>query len=545
MKRTLKIIMALSLALCLILPCLIITAQGDGRIVVTIKNEAQKTFSGISINLCQIAAADAEGSFVFTDNFTDAGFNLPQRTDTETAEEAEALYEYIAANKISYTTIKTGSNGKSVFASLEDGIYLVFGNSGESVTFDPYLVFMPMYEDGVFVYDVESTPKLMEDSGGGGGGSDYSVSVTKIWDDDSNSANLRPSSVVVTLYRDGIAYKRVWLRESNGWKYTFTNLPEGSEYTVKEEDVEPYTPSYSGDAETGYVITNTYRKEEPTDESSDAPTEKPTNPGDEPTEPKEEPTEVPTETEEYGHVTVTKQWDDNGKNRPTYVTVQLIENGEVVQTAVLSEENGWTYTFTNLPMTNTYTVKEIRPTGYSVSYSGNASVGIVVTNKKKSGGGGGSGETPTEPSTSGGGDPTESSTEPSTEGDSGGNESTEPSTEGGNESTEPSTEREGGGGNEHSSTESSTNHDGGDNDTSTDSPNEDDTGEEGTIPTPMPPERETEDPSEDVTWGEYTTTEPIIPQTGDNILMCYVLCIAGAVLVLTGLLLIITGREKR
>ncbi len=83
--------MALSLALCLILPCLIITAQGDGKIVVTIKNDSQKTFSGITINLCQIAGTDAEGSFAFTDNFMGAGITLPQRTDTETAEEAEEL----------------------------------------------------------------------------------------------------------------------------------------------------------------------------------------------------------------------------------------------------------------------------------------------------------------------------------------------------------------------------------------------------------------------------------------------------------------------
>ena len=43
---------------------------------------------------------------------------------------------------------------------------------------------------------------------------------------------------------------------------------------------------------------------------------------------------------------VWKLWkDDNGKNRPTEITVEIYRNDEAVKTVVLSEENNWTYSW--------------------------------------------------------------------------------------------------------------------------------------------------------------------------------------------------------
>ena len=60
------------------------------------------------------------------------------------------------------------------------------------------------------------------------------------------------------------AGKSVELTESNGWKASFEGLPKydasGSEieYTVKEDAVEGYDSAVSGDAQSGFAVTNTY-----------------------------------------------------------------------------------------------------------------------------------------------------------------------------------------------------------------------------------------------------------------------------------------------
>ncbi|MBQ4061512.1 MAG: Cna B-type domain-containing protein [Christensenellaceae bacterium] len=60
---------------------------------------------------------------------------------------------------------------------------------------------------------------------------------------------------------------------------------------------------------------------------------------------------------ELTELTVKKEWDTD--KHPTEITVELLRNGECVDTAVLSEENGWTYTFTQLDKNQVWTVREI------------------------------------------------------------------------------------------------------------------------------------------------------------------------------------------
>lgn len=47
---------------------------------------------------------------------------------------------------------------------------------------------------------------------------------------------------------------------------------------------------------------------------------------------------------------VQKVWKDDGKEdkRPKQISVQLLENGTIVDTVVLSKENNWEYTWENL-----------------------------------------------------------------------------------------------------------------------------------------------------------------------------------------------------
>ena len=76
--------------------------------------------------------------------------------------------------------------------------------------------------------------------------------------------------------------------------------------------------------------------------------------------------------EQFGQpqsLTVKKVWSDNGKNRPTSVTVALYNGNTKVDTVTLSASNNWTHTWQELDGLGDWSVKEINvPTGYKATY---------------------------------------------------------------------------------------------------------------------------------------------------------------------------------
>lgn len=67
-------------------------------------------------------------------------------------------------------------------------------------------------------------------------------------------------------------------------------------------------------------------------------------------------------------VTVVKKWQDNNKNRPESLTVNLLKEGEVVDTVVITAEDQWKYTWTGLNAYYKWTVEEEIPEGYFAAY---------------------------------------------------------------------------------------------------------------------------------------------------------------------------------
>lgn len=84
------------------------------------------------------------------------------------------------------------------------------------------------------------------------------ISVEKQWDDDNNSAEVRPDSVTVYLKNGETIIETVKLNAQNEWRYTFKDLPRDGTYTVTEEEIKGYSPVVTGDEEKGFVITNKY-----------------------------------------------------------------------------------------------------------------------------------------------------------------------------------------------------------------------------------------------------------------------------------------------
>ncbi len=143
------------------------------------------------------------------------------------------------------------------------------------------------------------------------------VTVSKVWDDNSDQDHLRPTSLELTL--NGLptgttAPTPTVTKDGNTWTYTWSGLPkydnDGKEinYTVTEETVPTgYEPSGSP-ASPGGTITNTH-------------------------------------THETVSITVSKEWKDENDAegfRPDSVTVNLLADGTVVDSATLNESGSWT-----------------------------------------------------------------------------------------------------------------------------------------------------------------------------------------------------------
>ena len=148
------------------------------------------------------------------------------------------------------------------------------------------------------------------------------VPVKKVWKDENNQDGKRPTSVTVKLIADGQdTGKTLELNAANGWTGSFTNLDADKggtpiQYTVVEVTVAGYTSEITGDAASGFTITNSY-------------------------------------SPETVDVKATKNWDDannqDGK-RPTKITINLLADGEKVASKEVqaAADGTWTATFEKL-----------------------------------------------------------------------------------------------------------------------------------------------------------------------------------------------------
>ena len=78
-----------------------------------------------------------------------------------------------------------------------------------------------------------------------------------------------------------------------------------------------------------------------------------------------------TEVARLISITVKKVWNtDKSATVPGSVTVQLLRNEEVIETAVLSEQNRWQVIYPNMPESDAYRIKEVNvPKGFTATYT--------------------------------------------------------------------------------------------------------------------------------------------------------------------------------
>ena len=78
-----------------------------------------------------------------------------------------------------------------------------------------------------------------------------------------------------------------------------------------------------------------------------------------------------TDVAKLTDITVKKVWNTGGTSKAAQsVTIQLLRDGVVIETAILSAQNNWQVTYTNMPESDAYSIVEVNvPKGFTVTYS--------------------------------------------------------------------------------------------------------------------------------------------------------------------------------
>ncbi len=176
----------------------------------------------------------------------------------------------------------------------------------------------------------------------------------KTWEDNEDQDGLRPESVTILLFADGVETDSRTVTVAEKWQWSFTDLPRyadgGKEivYTIEEKAVEGYTTVIEG-----YDVVNIH---------------------------------VP----ETVSVPVTKVWEDeNDKDRirPGKVMIRLLADGEETEKVLeLNADGDWEGAFKDLPkykehgQTIVYSISEDAVSDYTCVISGDADGGFTVRN---------------------------------------------------------------------------------------------------------------------------------------------------------------------
>ncbi|WP_292745492.1 Cna B-type domain-containing protein, partial [Methanobrevibacter sp.] len=260
----------------------------------------------------------------------------------------EIVVELLADGVVVNSAVLNASNGWSfTFAGLDvykhNGTVIVYTVNESSVPAG-YSVSIDSDDRGNWTVTNTHVPAVTD------------VSVVKVWNDNSNQDGVRPVNVTVVLVAEGNIVDSAVLDASNDWSASFKNLPvynagELIEYSVEEVGISNYTSVVSNDTAYDWTVTNTH---------------------------------VPAVTD----VSVVKVWNDNSNQdgvRPVNVTVVLVADGNVVDSAVLDASNDWSASFTDLPVYDAgnvivYSVEEVSVANYTSVISVDSAYDFTVVN---------------------------------------------------------------------------------------------------------------------------------------------------------------------
>lgn len=213
-------------------------------------------FDGLEYRLYRVGSMDGHDGYTLTDELSRYKINLFDKSAANT------LKCYVTSDELDPLSIGvTDSNGQIVWDNLEEGAYLIVGDSyikdGYEYTSNPVLLSLPTTDQGTGEMEWNLSVQSKDEK------NPVSISkklvVNKIWNDGESDS--RPLRVTVKLLCNGksadVENAEIVLNKDNNWSYTWKELDGSCEWSVIETDVpEGYRVSIEeGDSEV--IIKNT------------------------------------------------------------------------------------------------------------------------------------------------------------------------------------------------------------------------------------------------------------------------------------------------
>lgn len=131
-----------------------------GTISITMRC-GQNAVAGGTLTVYRVGAVSGTaGSYAFelTGKFENCGISI---TDIQSSELAGKLADYVAENGVVGLTKELDEQGMLTFTNLKPGLYLLIQNRAASgfEKVSPFLVTVPITENGTYIYDVDASPK--------------------------------------------------------------------------------------------------------------------------------------------------------------------------------------------------------------------------------------------------------------------------------------------------------------------------------------------------------------------------------------------------
>ena len=159
-KRIINSVIIVLICLCSALPC-VVSGISLGSITIIVEKLIDDTpVPGYKIHFSSVA--DPEGYLDY--EFEGVGISPADMLNEQlNAENAQKLHKFAVDNSITGELAVCDSYGKVVFKNLDAGIFMVWPDEDNELSFLPYLIYLPTVINGNSIWDITSVPKVGEE----------------------------------------------------------------------------------------------------------------------------------------------------------------------------------------------------------------------------------------------------------------------------------------------------------------------------------------------------------------------------------------------
>ena len=198
------------------------------------------------------------GDFVLTGDFASYPVDIKDMSAENIIAAAQTLDSFSIADNIPVLASGvTDASGTLAFNGLNEGLYMAVGKrvKKDGYTYIPSPLLLEVSSEKT-TFSFDAYPKIVRATLSGKA---TSHTVRKIWLDNDDSFEARPTYVTVDLFRDGELFDTVTLNEENNWQHRWSSLENEYDWKVVERKIPVDYEVRIEYNETQYLIRNRHK----------------------------------------------------------------------------------------------------------------------------------------------------------------------------------------------------------------------------------------------------------------------------------------------